>query len=62
MFYGAMKNQEAMQIIAIDLSAAFDIGRPRPLTFCSPKKGLESMEMHLTSVSPTLDPEHAKLM
>ena len=55
------KNQEAMQIVAIDLSAAFDmVGHDLLLSVL--QKGLESMEMHLTGVSPTLDPEYPKLM
>ena len=54
------KYQEAMQRIAIDLSVEFDMV-DQDLLLSVLQKGLESMEMHLTGVSPTLDPEHAKL-
>ena len=52
------ENQEAMQIIPINLSAATV---DHDLLLSVLQKGPESMEMHLTGVSPTLDPEHAKL-
>ena len=55
------KNQEAMQIVAIDLSAALNMV-DHDLLLPVLQKGLESMEMHLTGVSLTLGPEHAKLM
>ena len=55
------ENQEAMQIVPIDLSAAFDMV-DHDFLLSLLQKGLESMEMHLTGVSPTLDPEHVKLM
>ena len=54
------ENEEAMQIIAINLSAAFDMV-DHNLLLSVLQKGPESMEMHLTGVSPTSDPEHAKL-
>ena len=54
------ENKEAMQIVAIDLSAAFDMV-DHDLLLSVLQKGQESMEKHLTGVSPTLDLEHAKL-
>ena len=54
------ETQEAMQVIAINLSAAFDMV-DHNLLLSVLKKGLESMEMYSAGVSHTLDPEHAKL-
>ena len=49
------ESQEVMQVIAIDLSAAFDM-MGHDLLLSVLKKGLESMEMYSTGVSHTLDP------